>query len=550
MMDFLIVIPARGGSKGIPRKCLRPLAGKPMLYYAVKTALNTPAKRVVVSTDDPEIAMFAERFGASVLSRPSALADDIATLDPVISHAATTAEATFREKYQAIITVQPTSPLISVADITSAVAKLSTGECDSAISVVEDKHLSWTIENGVPVPIYEKRVNRQLLPPRFRETGAVIGCTREQIETGTRIGTRVELIEIPQSRSFDIDSHEDLFLCESVIGRKRIVFTVIGYAEVGLGHAYRALMIAHELVHHDIIFMCERRSELAAKVIRARNYRTVTVEDGGLLPAVINEEPDLVINDILDTTREYITALKTRGIAVINFEDLGPGKLFADSVVNALYPVSESSGNIVTGPDYFWLRDEFVYGNPVRTRDRVKQILITFGGVDEGNLTLRACREIREDVEAANIKVDVVLGPGNRNKEAVAKEIGEWTQGCFEVVLSTNRISDYMQKADLAITSGGRTVLELVAMQVPTIVICQNERECAHMGAAQSLGVVNMGLHSLVCAGGIHKAFAELMHGSILRKTLIATMKCCDLRSGKARVLNIIKSLLSRNEKD
>ncbi|MGH8630308.1 MAG: cytidylyltransferase domain-containing protein, partial [Burkholderiales bacterium] len=112
-INVLAVIPARGGSKGIPRKNLRPLAGKPLIWYAIQACLAVrPRMRVVVSTDDEEIALFAERFGAEVLQRSPALAGDEVTLDPVIVHVVQQSEERWRERYEVIVTVQPTSPLL------------------------------------------------------------------------------------------------------------------------------------------------------------------------------------------------------------------------------------------------------------------------------------------------------------------------------------------------------------------------------------------------------------------------------------------------------
>ena len=104
---------------------------------------------------------------------------------------------------------------------------------DTVQTVVDDRHLCWTIDNGRAKPTYNARVNRQDLPSNYKETGAVIACTRQQLKSGGRIGENVGLVEVPQNRSFDIDNFSDLYLCEAMLSRKKIVFTVVGYAEVG-----------------------------------------------------------------------------------------------------------------------------------------------------------------------------------------------------------------------------------------------------------------------------------------------------------------------------
>lgn len=549
-MTILIVIPARGGSKGIPRKNLRPLAGKPMLFYSINAALKVePACRVVVTTDDDEIALFAERFGASVVRRPAHLADDKTTLDPVILDAMQRCEQKYAENYELIVTVQPTSPLVTTLDIEGVISKLASNDVDSALTVVDDRHLCWTVVGGKPVPVYQKRVNRQQLAPNFRETGAVIACTRAQIVTGTRIGPRVSIYEVPQERSFDIDSVADLCLCEAMLARKRIVITVVGYAEVGLGHAYRGLMIAHELVQYELIFVCEERSDLAISHIRSNNYRVVTAADGKLLDTVLELAPDLVINDILDTTREYVGCLKERNITVVNFEDMGSGIECADLVINALYPHQLPSEHVLVGAKWFCLRDEFLYmdeNHQKHAGDPVKNILITFGGVDEGNITERAFREVVSYAIAQSINVEIVIGPGYPYTEALTSVVNDIAAGRCRLVRHTQRISSHMSNAQLAITSGGRTVLELAALNVPTIVVCQNDRELTHTFASSENGVINLGHREHLASGAILDAVKRVVEDERLRVTMHNKMARLDLSRGKARVISKIKSLLHR----
>lgn len=542
----IAIIPARGGSKGIPRKSIRPLAGKPMIFYAIDACLNCrQIGRVVVSTDDDEIALLSERFGANVIMRPPALADDVTPLDPVIAHAVTVAEQRFGETYGAVLTVQPTSPLVTAADLVRAVSLLeSQPPVDTVISVVDDRHLSWTLADGKPVPAYAARVNRQKLEPRFRETGAIIACQRAQLRTGTRIGERIHLLEMPATRSVDIDTYSDLFLCESILSRRRVVFAVTGYPAIGLGHAYRALMLAHELVQCDVRFVCERRSALSAGAIAQQNYEVETCPDGQLLNAVLALKPDLVINDLLDTDAAYVRALKDHGCRVVNFEDLGPGSALADLVVNALYDGYPSPGTHLVGPQYFCLRDEFLYLPRREPRDDVRKILVTFGGVDENNLTARVVDALVPECGPRGIAIDVVVGPGYRHQDELRRVVERHAYPALQVAASTSRISDFMVAADIAVTSGGRTVLELASLAIPTLVICQNEREATHSFATWENGVLNLGLHSGVTGERIAEQVSRLVDGAALRQEMRGKLANWDLTKGKRRVANAIVSLL------
>jgi CMP-N-acetylneuraminic acid synthetase/spore coat polysaccharide biosynthesis predicted glycosyltransferase SpsG len=542
----IAIIPARGGSKGIPRKNLRPVNGKPLIFYAIRACLDAGIiDQVVVSTDDEEIALFAERFGASVHYRDPRLADDKSTLDPVILHSVEAWEYEQQEVYDIVLTVQPTSPLIRGMDIRAAIERfLEEGHADSLISVVDDRHLNWTIDTqGHAFPLYKERVNRQYLPLAYKETGAILLCTRQQLQKGTRIGQKVVLFEMEKERSFDIDSVADLLLCESILNQKKIVFVVAGHPSIGLGHAFRAVMLAGELVRHHVSFICEKSSKLAADYITEHNYPVVLVEEGGVLAELQKIQPDLIINDILDTELSFIQAQKSLGAFVVNFEDLGSGIQKADLVFNALYTVKLPLENVFYGEQYFCLRDEFLYIAREPFTEKAKRALISFGGVDPANLTMRVLKIIYPKSEG--VQIQIVVGPGY----AHLKELQAWileNAPEIEVIYQTKRISDLMNKADLVFTSGGRTVYELASLCKPMCVVCQNTRELTHTFASPENGIVNLGLHSDVLDQEILEIYQRLTSDSGLRKELYARMQTHRLSDGKKRVVSMIENLIKR----
>ena len=544
-MDNLIVIPARGGSKGIPRKNLRPLAGKPLIFYSIRSALDSKLNsRVVVSTDDDEIALFSSRFGTEVILRGEALSSDEVTLDPVIYDALKQCEAKYNERYKNIITIQPTSPLVRPSDIHNAISLLNSKQFDTVLSVVDDRHLCWTIENSRVVPEYAARMNRQQLPPRFKETGAIIACTRKQIKSGTRIGSNVGVCELPYESSFDIDNFADLYLCEALLMRKRVVFTVVGYPEVGLGHAFRTVMLANELVQYDLLFVCEEKSALAIEYIRSHNYKVVVSKNGELAQTVIETEPDLVINDILDTSCTYMSHYVTNSIRTVNFEDMGSGHAMANCVINALYPHQTPSKNVLVGQEYFCLRDEFLYIKKKKNAEAVTRVLVSFGGVDEGNLTLLVCEAICQTCIENGIHLEVIVGPAYAYTKELIEFMNSRERLGFDVVSHTKRISEHMNQSDVAITSGGRTVLELASLKIPTIVICQNERETTHTFASFENGIINLGHRENVSAEMIKDSLNKVMTDHELRRAMIKKCASLNLADGKARVISKIKSII------
>lgn len=522
------------------------MAGRPLIYYSVSACLRTPEiDRVVVSTDDEEIALFARRFGADVLIRPPDLAGDAITLDPVIEHALSACEVESSSHFDVLVTVQPTSPLVGQREIGAALRKLQEQDLDTVLSVVDDRHLCWTERDGMPVPEYSERVNRQFLPPRFRETGAIIACRSDLVRsTGSRIGEKVGLVVVEQEKSFDIDTVSDFLLCENLLLRKRVLFHVVGNQTVGLGHVYRSLMLANELVGHKLAFLCTEEHQLAADLIAQRNYPVIVCSADDVMREIDGYLPNLVINDILDTDARFVRELKRRGIGVVNFEDLGSGIEHADLVVNALYPPSAPLPNVRSGPEYFCLRDEFLHrGSGSRAGER-NYVLLCFGGVDEGNLSTRVLEIIYPDCREHNLTVTIVLGQGYLHRDALNTTIAALEADDIVLVTGTPAISEYMLGAEFAITSGGRTVFELAALCKPTIVICQNERETTHSFGHEQAGVLYLGHRDEVSDDVIRESFQRLATSASLRDEMCWALARTDFTKGKSRVMALIREVL------
>lgn len=161
-MKILIVIPARGGSKGIPRKNVRLMNGRPLISYAIQTAKSSAfAPDVYVSTDSTEIADVASNYGAKIINRNENLAGDMVTLDPVIYDALLRVERENNCAYDLIITMQPTSPLTSVRTLDAAIQKFISEKYNTLISVVNKPHLSWTEKDDKIGSAYKKCLNYQ-----------------------------------------------------------------------------------------------------------------------------------------------------------------------------------------------------------------------------------------------------------------------------------------------------------------------------------------------------------------------------------------------------
>ncbi|WP_416898628.1 MAG: cytidylyltransferase domain-containing protein [Minwuia sp.] len=217
-MPNLCVIPVRGGSKGLPRKNAAELVdGMSLLEWTVRQAqASCLADTTVVSTEDDVLMQIASACGARVVPRPAHLASDESTTGSVVEDLLDRIDA-LSKYYTAITILQVTSPLRCVEDINGAVELFETGSYDSVVSACEyagvhPAKLYFLTEEGAQsaAPDYEAR-RRQELPPVYRRNGAIFMVTRRYFEdTGRLWGGRTGLLQMPASRSLDIDTMEDL----------------------------------------------------------------------------------------------------------------------------------------------------------------------------------------------------------------------------------------------------------------------------------------------------------------------------------------------------
>ena len=230
-MRTLAVIPARGGSKAIPDKNLTLLCGRPLLAYTVDAAkASTRIARAIVSTDDQRIADAARSLGLEVpFMRPASLAGDDAPMLPVLQHALEALEVQGFSA-DAIVLLQPTSPLRRAEHIDAAIDALERTGGDSVVSVVEVPHQFnpvsvMRMEEGWLTPFLDvPTVTRRQDKPRvFARNGpAVLVVRAGVVKSGSLYGTKSSPLVMSAEDSLDIDTPWDLRLVESVLsGRTR-----------------------------------------------------------------------------------------------------------------------------------------------------------------------------------------------------------------------------------------------------------------------------------------------------------------------------------------
>jgi len=216
--DTIAIIPARGGSKGIPRKNIKHLDDKPLITYTIDAALDSvKVDEVIVSTDDKEIGKVAADAGATVpFLRPAELAEDDTPTEPVITHALNNVS----EEYQQLILLQPTSPLRTATHVTEALQQYRSQDANSLLSVVPTHSYRWvrTADGAKQVNYDGNRDRRQDKTPEYEENGAIYVTDCESfLRTENLTAGRTILYVMDEQESIDIDTPIDLWLAEEIL---------------------------------------------------------------------------------------------------------------------------------------------------------------------------------------------------------------------------------------------------------------------------------------------------------------------------------------------
>ena len=221
---LLAIVPARGGSKGLPGKNVRPLAGIPLLMHSVFCARMCPVvDRIVISTDDDVIAKIASQYDTDVVHRPAALADDRTPMWPVVQHAVAAIERSDAYRYEAVLLLDPTSPGRLPSDIVDALVALERPpECDGVVGVsVPEFNPYWhcVVEDGgfmrVLFPGADQYTRRQDVPPVYRINATLYCWFRDFVLNASTWRTgRLKMQVVPEERAVHIDTAEQFELTD------------------------------------------------------------------------------------------------------------------------------------------------------------------------------------------------------------------------------------------------------------------------------------------------------------------------------------------------
>ncbi len=218
-MNIIAIIPARGGSKGLPGKNIREFAGRPLIVHSIEHALNTPQiDTVYVSTDDSEIARISKNSGAVVIDRPAGISGDTATTESAIEHAL----SVMNPNPDIVVLLQPTSPARPDNAVRDALKKFTEGNYDSLLSISPTHRFFWKVDGDVAVAEYDylNRPRRQDIKPediRYVENGSLYIFTYSHfLKYKNRLGGKIGYVIFPEEYSGEIDSQADFSSLEAV----------------------------------------------------------------------------------------------------------------------------------------------------------------------------------------------------------------------------------------------------------------------------------------------------------------------------------------------
>jgi CMP-N-acetylneuraminic acid synthetase len=225
--NVLAVIPARGGSKGIPGKNIKQFAGKPLIAHSIEASLNCPLiNRTVVSTDDDKIAKVAAAHGAQVIKRPAELAADSSLVIDAIKHAVLKVEED-GHAVDFVLLLEPTSPFRRAEDLEKCVQVLLDDKADS-VATFTDAHVSpnrlWRVSDDTVEPYIKGAVPwlpRQKQPKAHELTGQIYGLSRkllfEKADSISLLLGRKFAVITPRETALDIDTELDFMIAEKVM---------------------------------------------------------------------------------------------------------------------------------------------------------------------------------------------------------------------------------------------------------------------------------------------------------------------------------------------
>ncbi len=475
---LLILIMARKGSDDVvSRQNLRLVNNKPLLYYIVKTALEFKKADVLVSTDSEEISELALLYGANYIKRPKRLTKNSTSVKEICLYILQKLEKE-NIHYEKCLVLHPKIPLIKISTINTFFKNLEKNESTIfGITSIIDSKLGYEIETSK---------NLMKLNPLKKPLGIlnkiVAFNTNQFIKNNGNFVSPFFGLKLSNEETHSLISYHDFGTFEQILNRKKILVRIDSTIKIGMGHIFNMLTILNNFRNDEIMILMHKNRNLGYKKFKENLYNvTFFVSDDEFNKILTKFKPDIIFNDILNTKASYMKKLHNHATMIVNFEDQGEGRKFANLVFNPIFEKQKSLSNEFFGSKYACVRDEFrIWKNEILSKN-IHKILISFGGTDQNNITEKTISIIEKN-NIENIEFILLLGFGYMHKKMIKQKIKNLQKNNFNIILvdGSDFIAKYTRDIDFAIVSNGRTVFELASMNIPILAISVNTREQNH----------------------------------------------------------------------
>lgn len=326
--------------------------------------------------------------------------------------------------------------------------------------------------------------------------------------------------------------------------KQKIFFRVDGgnIPEIGTGHIVRCLLLAKKLAAKkdvDILFVMKNYKETVKKV-KNEGFKVCIIspdkdELGFLLGCIKKFQPEIVIVDKLHNGIEYMKKIKETGIILITFDDLGKGNQYADIVVNAIFDAGDTC---YKGLDYLVLPEKVV--NKRKINKKCKSILLSFGGYDYLNLTLKVMKALTKLEKG--IKIIVAIGGNYKGKRELNQFLHKGSRRKYTILHNTPDFTKLLAEADLAVISGGLTLFQAMSIGLPSIVLCQYKHQLETASKFERKeAIINLGMGNKVSNATIRKEINELLNDYGKRLSLSQNSRALIDGEGLGRVAELVR---------
>ena len=535
----LILIMARSGSDdAISRQNLRLVNGKPLIYYIIKTALKFKNASVVVSSDSDEIKELSKMFGAQVIHRPKKLTRNNTSIKEICLDALKKLNYD-NQNFEYCLVLHPKIPLIKLKTINTffKMSRENRGTFFGISNIIDPKH-AYKINNVDKFFRLESNKYKIGLLNKI-----VCFKIKSFLKNNGKFDVPFSGINLSQSETLALTTYNEFGIFEKILSKRKILVRIDASKFIGMGHVYNILSILNHFRNDEILIVMHKKFNLGSKKFREHLYDVKLFSSLSELEKIIEKfKPDMIFNDILNTKVSYMRKLGTHDCFIVNFEDLGEGRKFANLVFNPIFKSKKILPHEFYGGKYACVRDEFrLFKNSILQKIP-KKVVISFGGTDQNNLTVKTI-DIIKKYNIKNIEFTIILGYGFSTTSKIKEKISNLNNDGFRfnLIINSDFLAKHVRDADFSIISNGRTAFEFAAMCVPLISISVNSREKSHSFVKDE----KIGFHFNYEDSSFEKLIIQGINKMLLyrnRKLFKNRLEKLDLLQGIDNVVSIINS--------